>query len=383
MTVAPEPRGPSRARRRLSTVRGLLHDGHALSHFISGRFPALGASAWARELCYAANWRDIFPFGLRSGRRHAGHGQAHRYLVREPNTAGIGDQIVTSWSEAYVLAEHLGLSFVHAPFAASALAEGVDWDRFLGFGVGELQLADVLDRGSLRMVCVPPRQLTVGRAMRRLERLVHCIYPERDTLFHLGRAVYLNSPLDQGARMPAVYRAKYEAARMLDPMPLGWRRDRIHIGLHVRRGADIAPLVRANTWEGQLRWLPSSYYRRILNALAPHLAGRAVVHIFTDGTAEDVRDLHVFPDTEPHVDQDARVTFHQMTQCDVFITGTSAFALVAAKIGRGVKLISRSWDRPDFRLYLPTTADWIDLDSTTDVAAAVHRALHRSPPLPD
>ncbi|MCA9644323.1 MAG: hypothetical protein KC492_26695, partial [Myxococcales bacterium] len=91
---------------------------------------------------------------------------------------------------------------------------------------------------------------------------------------------------------------------------------------------------------------------------------------------QEVDDLRLFDHCLVHATGDPRDAFHAMTQVDVLISGTSAFSLTAGKIATGVKLVRRSWDRHDYRLHLPRTSDWMDVDGNW-TAAAVWEAAAR------
>jgi hypothetical protein len=347
---------------KLRTARQVFANPDALRQYLCHRWRSLEPTSLRVRWLFPAWWRYHLPVRPLRDRRASGtRTRGGRYLVRVPCAAGIGDQIVTAWSETFLLARDLGLTFAHSPFLPSPHSEGVDWDAFLGFGVDEVQAGNLFRGPGLRTVYLPPLALNTPTDRLALQTLVCDVYPQDSLIFHLGTGLYLNSQLDQAPTMPGVYRDKYWRARRAAPMRTNWSADEIHVAVHVRRG-DIASLKDRNAPGWERRWVDASYYIRLLGALRDQLPAQTRLHVYTDGTPLEVRELAVFPRTDFHVREDPRQSFHDLIVADVLVVSSSAFAITAGKISAGLKLVSRTFDAADFRLYVPHTPDWVAVD---------------------
>ena len=153
---------------------------------------------------------------------------SNRFLLKVPNAAGIGDQIVTSWSEAYMLARQYDLTFVHHPFVRSP-HDNCDWDSFLGFGIGEAQARQVLQNTNLKTVWIPPISLADQENINLVGQIVNQVYRQSNIVFRLASNVYFNAELDQSKVMPAIYLKKYQSARRRLPLNSNFDARRLHI----------------------------------------------------------------------------------------------------------------------------------------------------------
>jgi hypothetical protein len=350
---------------RLATLRGLLRDPDRLRVYVCNRIPWLPATSPLIRCLYTAWWKyQVYRFSFRCRNGDAGtkpNGR-NRYLLRVPSAAGIGDQIVTCWSETYMLARKHGLTFAHHPFRRSYHCPDVDWEAFLGFGEGEVQAAELLSDNRLMKVYLPPLSLTSPQDHLILSRLINRVYRQDNVVFHLGTGVYLGSDIEQGEVMPSVYQHKYQAARSRSPMAETFDQCYVHVAVHIRRG-DLALLKDDLGEEWNKRWIDLSYYANVLGDLLAALAThRTQVHIFSDGTADELAELQSFPNTRLHLGDDPLESFHAMVTADVLVVSTSAFAVCAGKICPGIKLAGKDFDSPQFRLFIPGSEDWIQIE---------------------
>jgi len=285
-----------------------------------------------------------------------------RFLLRVPNAAGIGDQIVTSWSEAYLLARHYGLTFVHHPFVESP-HDTCDWEDFLGFGIGETQIQQILTYKDLKTVWLPPMSLANQDNISLLGRIINQIYPQNNILFRLPRNIYLQTALDQSDTMPAIYSKKYRATRRKWPVEVSFDVRHLHIGVHIRRG-DVSKLKETNLQQWRWRWVSDVYYLNVLRDLLAVIEDMpCVVHIFSDGSEAELCAFRQVPYCVFHLDGDPKHAFHGLVSADVLVSSPSAFSICAGKISSGVKLIGGHFDQAQFRLFVPETADWIRVES--------------------
>jgi hypothetical protein len=354
-------------RRKLNTIRRVSENPDEIRSLILARLPSISPTsywlrwlypAWWKYICYPlTRWFTTPSAALRINR-------ANRFLIRVPNTAGIGDQIVTSWSETYLLAREFELKFVHHPFVRSPHDPDTDWETFLGFGNGEVEANQVLSNVALKTVWLPPVSLADQRNITLFHRIINQIYPEDNVSFRLARNAYFEADIDQSELMPAVYAKKYEAARREYPFDFNLQHKYLNVGVHVRRG-DVNSLKEKDLHQWKRRWISDEYY---LNALRDLLTvvdkAPFQVHIFSDGAESEFSAFSQVCQCVFHLQEDPRSAFHAMVSSDILISGSSSFAICAGKISKGIKLIGREFDSSQFRLFVPNTSDWVKIETT-------------------
>jgi hypothetical protein len=366
-------------RRKVRTVLKICKNPDEFRRFIIARAPSVSPTSYWLRLLYPAWWKYVFyvltSYVASNNNNELNVHPANRFILRVPTAAGIGDQVVTSWSETYMLAREYGLKFVHYPFAKSPHDPNANWDEFLGFGEGEIQAQQVLKNEAIKTVWLPPISLLDKKNIRLIGRIINDVYPQDEVLFHLASNIYFSTDLDQSEVMPAVYAKKYNAARRRRPLNVGFDNQLLHIGMHVRRG-DVNPLKETNIQQWKFRWVSNTYY---LNALKGLLAlvdkTPFQVHIFSDGKEGELSDFNQIRNCVFHLNEDSIFTFHGMTSVDILISSSSAFAICAGKISRGIKLISRDFDRDQFRLFVPRTTDWIRIEPTGHLSGYAKRQI--------
>ena len=339
--------------RKLRTIRRIGENPDEIRLFILSRFPSISPTSYWLRWLYPAWWKYIFhalTTGLRGRTREFKTDPSTRFLLRVPNDAGIGDQIVTSWSEAYMLARQYELTFVHHPFVRSP-HDNSDWDDFLGFGIGETQARQILKNNDLKTVWLPPISLTDKGNISLVGRIVNQVYPQSNILFRLASKVYFKTDLDQSKVMPAVYSKKYQAARRKLPLDPNFDARHLHIGVHIRRG-DVSTLEKTNVQQWKWRWVSDAYYLNALGDLLTLVDELPVqVHIFSDGSEAELCAFRNVPHCVFHLHDDPKRVFHGLVSADILVSSSSAFAICAGKISRGVKLIGRDFDQAQFRLF--------------------------------
>jgi hypothetical protein len=363
---------------RLQRVYALLRDKDRLRIYVCNRFPSLSATSSLIWWLYPAWWKYLFykyTFRFSFNEIESKSNLKNRYLLRIPNAAGIGDQIVTSWSETYMLARQHELTFVHHPFQRSYHCPEVDWESFLGFGEGEIKADEVLSNETLKTVYLPPVLLTSEAGHKILSRLINRVYKHEDVLFHLGTGIYLKSDIDQSRKMPAVYQQKYWDARRLSPIKTSLDGRFVNVAVHIRRG-DVALLKENERFQWERRWIDTSYYLNLLTDLMGVLPDDMFrFHIYSDGTADELSELQSVPNIRFALQGDPTQSFHEMVVADVLIVSTSAFSICAGKISDGIKLVGVNFDNPDFRLFIPATDDWIRVEQNGHLSLDMREKL--------
>jgi hypothetical protein len=365
---------------KLRRAFALLRNPDRFRIYVCNRFPILSSDsalirwlypAWWKYLLYKYTFRFIFS-GIK-----AKPDSRNRYLMRAPNAAGIGDQIVTAWSETYVLAKRHKLTFVHHPFLKSHHSPDIDWESFLGFGEEEIKANEILSNRNIKTVYLPPISLASQTGHQILSRLIGSVYKRENVLFHLGTGVYLKSDIDQAETMPAIYRQKYCDARRLSPVKTNFDERYVNVAVHIRRG-DLSLLKEKEPFQWERRWIDTSYYLNLLADLTRFLSNASIrFHIYSDGTIEDLSELQGIPNIRFILQGDPRQSFHEMVVADVLIVSTSAFSICAGKISEGIKLVGMNFDDPNFRLFVPTTDDWIQIDQTGHLSVGTREELAR------
>jgi hypothetical protein len=134
----------------------------------------------------------------------------------------------------------------------------------------------------------------------------------------------------------------------------------------------VSKLKQTNLQQWQWRWVSDAYYLNALRDLLTVIGPMPyVVHIFSDGSEAELRAFHQVANCVFHLGDDPKRAFHCLASADVLVSSSSAFAICAGKISSGLKLIGRDFDQPQFRLFVPQTADWIRVESDGHLS---HRA---------
>jgi hypothetical protein len=279
------------------------------------------------------------------------------YIVRGHANAGIGDQILTSWSETYVLAKRHRLIFVHTPFIRSPHCPNIDLEIFFGFGQGELDTT-TLGTNTKRLI-MPYMRLNKPRNMKIFEKIVRICSSSVPILIDMGEGYYWCSPINQGSIMPAVYRQKYWATRSHSPWPTRWRDKMLRIALHVRRG-DVVQMANSKTDAWQKRWIDLSYYINILELIKKNFnyGVNYEIRLFSDGNYDQLRPLIHHCNAVFVENSDIRSDFHDMVCSDILICSSSSYSILAGKIGTGIKILPLGYDDETFPLHIPETRDW-------------------------
>jgi hypothetical protein len=362
--------------RKWTTLCSLLANPDRMRMFLKGKFPCLADDSIAVQLWYPAFWRLLsynlrHRLGMKSELPRSN--ASNRYVTRIPSWgAGIGDQASSCWVETYSIARKLQLSFVHQPFARNIRSGNVDWEAFLGFGIGEIKICDLaLGEGpqAIKTVFVPPFRHDCEQGLRAFEKIITKVYSGNNILFHLGSGVYLNNESEREFSPYEILRCKYfrANARIALNDVIG-RGDEIRIAVHVRRG-DLKDLKIANPTGYNRRWLDIAYYKRIIRTILAELGDTAFsIHVFSDGTPDDVRPLTAEFACVPHLEESAELAFHQMVSADILVPAMSSFSLVAGKLSRGIKVVGRHFDHVKPSVLIPQTGDWIRLEENGDIS---------------
>jgi hypothetical protein len=275
-----------------------------------------------------------------------------RYLTGIPNPyAGIGHQLC-NWNTAFIFASKYNLKFVHYPFTSKLKKS--DWDKFLGFGEGELQYDEIIKNKLLKIVKLPRiwwnTDDKIGQDI--VNKIINCTYLGSNILFHLDsdQSVYDYTVVQKEMR------TKYWNTRNKNPINYEFKQDRLNIAVHIRRG-DILKLNK-NEKNFQERWLDNKYFINIINAIKNLLPEANIdIHIFSQGNSSDFKEFEKIDNVVYHLDEDEYQTFHSMIVADILLLSPSSFSYFTGLISKGLKIAKYPWLHE-----IPEDSEWIRSD---------------------
>ncbi len=266
------------------------------------------------------------------------------YIIARPlgGSCGIGHQFY-NWVVAWQLAYYYDLQFVHAPFCGDHTEPQITvpvkrWEKFLGFGQDEIkesQLSENIHR--IKLPRLPWEkdlwlQNTCNNPIwkRNIEQ-----YDNDNTLFECAKNQFIR--LDPVCLQHNKLIVKYWQARQEQPIKSTFNDTELNIAIHIRRG-DVTPNNSAKD-----RWMNISVYINIINQIYSIYGNRAVFHIYSDGTYNDIKELVCLSNIVLHLKEDVFSTFHHMIIADILVVGKSSFSALAGHLCSNIKIV-QSWN---------------------------------------
>lgn len=299
-------------------------------------------------ILYKSNWHYNF-----SSKRTANHSN---YYAAVPNIkAGVGHQLA-NWIAGYWFAKQFGLRFAHIPFSNQK------WDDFLGFGVGEDQVTDLIANG-YRKVKLP---------LFDEENNVEVALQKRIIASYSGMKVVFVAEQDQFYKnqygVIDALKEKFNAAPARLNDKLLYDRSRFNIAVHVRRTVIIDnKVILENEAARAMRWLSNDYYEKVLKQVIENLVcdKPISIYIFSTGKAEEFAEFSQYGDVHFCSDMDEYSSFLHLIRADLLITSKSSFSYKPALMNDAVKVCPRN-----FWHSYPGTKDWIlvENDGNFDVS---------------
>lgn len=265
------------------------------------------------------------------------------YAARPNPGAGIGHQMA-NWIAGYWYAKQFGLKFAHLPFASK------EWERFLGFGIGEITVAELKGKGYIlrRMPMFDENSHEEIEIQRRI------------ISSYAGRKVVLVAEQDQFYRdqfgvMPNIQR-KFFSAPSRKSDQLIYDKCNFNIAIHIRRGDIMSDPKNENL---KIRFLSNDYYYIVLKQILNRVNTEKPVHIFffSQGCSEEYPEFKEFRNLHWCFDMCAQDSFLHMVYADLLITSKSSFSYKPALLNRGIKVCPKN-----FWHGYPKTEDWILFD---------------------
>jgi len=269
-----------------------------------------------------------------------------RYVTAALVSGGAcGHRIKDGWT-ARIAAHLWGLTYAHYPFPQDTwlvngrLPDETQWEPFLGFGADEVQFHQ-LDLGGLKIVRIDKTEWC-GLDLDYVDSIIKA-HPEDNVLFYFTESARILleqlSWIDRDAIISGL-RTKYWAARQRHPVVSYFRKNRLNVALHVRRGVDVAPDGRAAG-----RYTVDSYFQAVVDNIRTALPQYPLdFHIYSEGPAEIFAgykkpDVFFHFCSWPPLDyRDLLTSFHHMITSQILVTATSEFSYFCAHMNPNVTI---------------------------------------------
>lgn len=297
--------------------------------------------SWGKSsFMYSSYWHFLFHQS-----NNIGENVIQYYSARPNPRAGIGHQMA-NWIAGYWWARQFGLSFSHIPFAKQS------WDDFLGFGLGEKKVSDLIEQEGYKLIRLPKfdgnyeKEVTLQRSIISSYKGHKIVFvAEQDQGYH-----------DQYGIMEDIQRKFYSApARTQDS--LVYDNNHFNIAVHARRGDIMNDSKNPNL---TMRILSNHYFYNALRGSINLITTDKEVHIyfFSQGSPADFPEFGEFENLHWCFDMSAQQTFLHMVYADLLITSKSSFSYKPALLNKGIKVCPK-----DFWHGYPDTDDWLLCDN--------------------
>lgn len=273
------------------------------------------------------------------------------YYSARPNPgAGIGHQMA-NWIAGFWYARQFGLKFAYLPFSTKK------WDDFLGFGEGEITVAELKGKG-YKIRKLPLFDESNGKEIELNKQIIQSYAGKKIVLIAEQDQFYMA----QYGVMDDLKRKFYSApARNNDS--LIYSEAHFNIAIHVRRGDIMSDPSNANL---AMRYLSNDYFEKVLKQVVDSIQISKPIHIyfFSQGIPADYPEFLKFPNLHWCLDMNAQDSFLHLVYADLLITSKSSFSYKPALLNNGIKVCPKN-----FWHGYPNTKDWIlcENDGSFDV----------------
>lgn len=260
------------------------------------------------------------------------------YITQIPNEgAGIGHQIA-NFNGGYHYAALLGIPFAYPGFCNR------EWEHFLGFGEHEISVKELKKQG-YRM-----RKLPYFDESKKSLELIRQIIRS-----YAGKKIILRVELDQFYQkqyevIPFIKR-KFEEASARKEDRLIYRKGRVSMAVHIRRG-DIAAAGIISK-----RWLSLDYFDNIVKQVSEKIGDRLDIYLFSQGDKKDYRCFEKYGNVIYCFDMSDQDSFLHMVRADILVISKSSFSYKPALLADGIRICP-----PDFWHGYPEDGNWIVAD---------------------
>lgn len=271
------------------------------------------------------------------------------YIISRPwgGSCGIGHQFL-NWVVAWSLANCYGLRFVHAPFCGDVLEPQIDvevkhWEKFLGFGAGEIKESQLSNVHRVQLPLLPwgkDKWDTINCHNPIWKDIIKRHKNDENVLLECAQNQFMR--IDWPYLQSQTLKVRYWKARENKPIIHTFPGGRLNVAIHIRRG-DVSATSRAKA-----RWVPNSVYVTIINQIRELYGDRALFHIYSDGVSRQLREIARMPDVVMHIRENIFSTFHHMVISDILVTGQSSLSSLAGHLCDNIKLVkpwAPFWER--------------------------------------
>lgn len=287
-------------------------------------------------LTYKSYWHYLFY------KKYAVCNVENLYYAAWPNQgAGLGHQLDV-WCSGPFIARDWGLKFAYLPFSKER------WDKFLGFGEGEIHVAELKKKGFITRK-LPLFDANDARSIDLNKKIISS---------YSGKKVVFIAEVDQ----PYIYTVEEKAdfiekkflsapSRVDDQIILD--SSNYNITIHIRRGDIMSDPTNPNL---TMRYLSNAYYDNVLQQILRNLKVDKPIHIyiFSQGTPQDFPEFNKYDNLHWCFDITAQNSFANMVYSDMIITSKSSFSYDPALMNNGIKLSPKS-----FWGHYPKSKKWI------------------------
>lgn len=295
---------------------------------------------WFYPLVYKSYWHFLFKVNSQSK-------NIKRYYTAVPNPgAGIGHQMA-NWIAGYWFARQFGLQFAHIPFSNSK------WESFLGFGVNEIKVADLLKSGYKKVTLPLFNEFNLEELD--LNKKIIESYNDQKVFFVAEQDQFYQ---DQFGVVEDI-RKKFHTAPAREKDNLIYDDRYFNVAIHVRRG-DIVIGQKNQNPNLLLRWQGNDYFEKVLKTVLDYVeTDRPIaIYLFSQGKVIDFPEFDKFPNVHFCLDMNAQDSFLHMVSADLLITSKSSFSYKPALLCNGIKVC------PKFFWHgYPKVNDWIMVDN--------------------
>jgi hypothetical protein len=272
--------------------------------------------------------------------------QHHNYYTATPNIgAGIGHQMA-NWIAGYWFAKQFELQFAHIPFSS------IKWESFLGFGEGEIAVAELIKKG-YKVVRLPLFD-EFNEVEVTLNKNIMTSYSNQKVVFVAEQD---QGYQDQFGVIEGIKQKFHTApARIKDQLIFDTKS--FNIAIHVRRGDIVVGQENQNP-NLLLRWQGNEYFEKVLHKVIDNVNTNkpVVIYLFSQGEKKDFPEFEQFHNLHFCLDMNAQNSFLHMVNADLLITSKSSFSYKPALLSTGIKVCPK-----DFWHCYPDSDDFILAD---------------------
>lgn len=262
------------------------------------------------------------------------------YITQIPNEgAGIGHQIA-NYNGGYHYSQLFGIPHAYPGF------QNQEWEDFLGFGENEMSLK------KLKCAGYKIRKLPYfGESEKSISLIKDIIHS------YAGEKIILCIENDQFYRkqyevIPHI-KNKFESAKARSKDQLIYKKERISMAIHIRRGDIVEGQV---TGKKSLtkRWLSVEYFVNIVRQVKEQLGDSLDIYLFSQGKKEDYKIFEEFSNVTYCFNMSEQNSFLHMVRADILVISKSSFSYKPALLADGIRICP-----PDFWHDYPDDERWI------------------------